>query len=146
MKLPWVPRIALEMMEVNRDAWKREAEIVRSSAVDCARLQSDMALKQDARIGQLEREMIRSEARYADLMVSYRMLRLQGYSDPAAVQPVPVEAADPIADAVTLASKGMPPAMRAAMLAAARQDAKTMPVEIVVQRVTQGHRPMDEFT
>jgi hypothetical protein len=90
-----------------------------------------------------DREMVRAETRYADLMASYRLLRVQGHTAPPA--PLVLDPSDPIEDAVTAASKGMSVAMRSAMLAQARKEAETMPVEVVVQRITQGHRPMDEL-
>lgn len=92
-----------------------------------------------------DHEVVRAEARYADLMASYRMLRLQGYADPSAIVPMAAVEVDQIEEAVTRASRGMPSAMRAGMLARARKEAETMPVEVVVARITQGHRPMDEL-
>ena len=92
-----------------------------------------------------EHESVRAEARYAELMAAYRSLRQQGMIEPP--KPLPPEGEpDPIEAAILQASRGMSPAVRAAMRQQAALDRQKMPVDMVVQRIAAGHRPMDEVS
>lgn len=142
MKWPFVRRSVYEELEAK---WIRELSSAAVSEGRTSALIAQHSAQSQRDFASAERLLVAAEARYADLMTSYRQLRLQGYADPASIPPVAVVAEDPIEQAVMRASKGMPSVTRAEMLARAREEAKTQPVEIVVQRIQQGHRPMDEF-
>lgn len=89
-----------------------------------------------------EREAIRAETRYADLMVSYRMLRLQGHTpapEPVAVVP---EKPDPILVAINSVARDAKTRAAAIRQAQIDKDAGLTPVEII-QRIQRGNRPAE---
>lgn len=93
-----------------------------------------------------EQEMVRAETRYADLMVSYRMLRLQGFT-PAPAEPVAreVEKPDPVLAAINAVARDSKTRAAAIRQVEIDRAAKLTDVEII-QRIQRGNRPAEEIT
>lgn len=90
-------------------------------------------------------EMVRSEARYSDLMIAYRQLRLQGHTAPVAVA-LPAPEPTIIDQAIMLASRGLPVHIRAGMYEGVEKDRASGKSDVeIAQRIRQGHRPMDDL-
>lgn len=151
MKLPFVARLEHERALHDVEYWKQEtshlagnlsrsAEMVDSltKQLDAlkAALLKQMALL-EASDARHERDVVRSEARYADMASRYHMLKLQG----ATLPPVPVSVQveqDPVTAAVNAACIGNR-ALRAQMLRQVERDraAGFKDLEIVT-RIQQG--------
>ena len=104
MKLPWVSRVLFEEACARADAEHENAQLLRRDLV--------------------AREA-KAEAKYADLLARYHMLRLQGAVDVVPVAPAP--RVDPVTAAIARAAGGDPElrAMMEAQAVADRQRGKS---------------------
>ena len=104
MKLPFVSRALFEEACARADAEHENAQLLRRDLV--------------------ARET-KAEAKYADLLARYHMLRLQGAVD--VVPPAPVKAVDRVSAAIAVAAGGDPElrAMMEAQAVADRQEGKS---------------------
>lgn len=155
MKWPWVRRTDYERERDAAEFLRKQLQVNYQSGGDNllrAKAGEDRAKRAEellvATEARHEREQVRAETRYADLMSSYRLLRLQGFSDPTAT-PKPFEAPkqDPVTMAINRASRG-DPELRRVMMAKVAETRREKPditdVEIVDQ-INRGHRPAEEM-
>lgn len=147
MKWPLVWRSTLDAeREFRREGVRQSNDVNMENMASCARALDH----RDEVIRRLEttaeREAIRSEARYADLMVSYRMLRLQGFT-PAPAEPVarPEEKPDPVMAAINAVARDAKTRAAAIRQVEIDRAAKLTDVEII-QRIHRGNRPAEETT
>ena len=155
MKLPFVSRAAYEREIVRHGEAMRECSRVADDMLEKAGKQidnlerrlTDVGVQALAQLEHFTKESERAEARYADLMASYRLLKLQGFVE----QPIPRGTShgegkiDPIQAAINRAARG-DPALKRQMLAQLEIDraAKLNDVEIL-QRIERGNRPAEEM-
>lgn len=133
MKLPWVSRD-------QHDAWRKAAE----NAMRHCDLLDAVCQRLEARA---DRDLVASEARYAELMVAYKQLRLQGFAQPTVETPREAQRFDPVMQAVNQACQGKDVRVRAAMIAQVALDRKAeMPELEIIQRIERGARPAEEMT
>lgn len=144
--IPFVTRDTYKLALAEKATVQLEyaALLVRVGAAEAnAKMLSDMLSQSNA---SHDHEMVRGEARYAELMTSYRQLRLQGYVETPVVSHVHADSPiDPIEAAINLASRGKTMDVRQAMSRQAEMDRKLMTVEQVVLRIQQGSRPADDM-
>lgn len=132
MKLPWVWRS-------EHDAWRKAAE----NAVRHCDLLDAVCRRLEQRA---ERETVASEARYSELMVAYKQLKLQGFTQPTPELVREVPKADPVMQAVNQACRG-DARVRSAMLQQVMRDREEDVPEIeIIERIHRGSRPAEEVS
>lgn len=163
MRLPFVSRAAFEIALTRADSEHENAQVLRKTIADIA-LTADRAEERCATVSEAaerhiatldmilkttearhEREMLASEARYAELMASYRLLRLQG----AQIEPPkPTMGEAPAPDPVLAAVNAKAPDIRtrATMLEQVAKDrAGGVPDPEIILRINRGSRPAEDL-
>lgn len=151
---PWVRRADLEEL---RATWYEErarlSEDLRKAVRESEWFKTQVTAANDrlyeagaasrAESDRHERDMVRSEARYAELMASYRMLKLQGAHEPVAIPTLPEPKVDPVMAAVN--AKAPDAKTRASMLRQVERDRKAeLSDEEIIMRINRGNRPAEE--
>lgn len=147
MKSPWVSRDAFEA--VVRQLHDANALIRSMAAEHHLQLVNCHAMAEGHSVRVLENaqaEADRAEKRYADLMASYRMLKLQGaveQAQPQRVEPAPV---DPVDQAIREECRGKPPEVARQMREQVKIDrANSMDDEKIIANIRRGSRPAEEM-
>lgn len=97
----------------------------------------------DAERSAHERDMVRSEVRYAELMASFLSLRLQGATEPTPAPVVKPVKVDPVLQAID--AKAPDAKTRAQMLRQVAIDRKAdLPEAEIVARIHRGNRPAED--
>ncbi len=137
MRFPWVSRSLFERQE--RWFLREREDHIEAQRLFCAR--ADMAERR------LEREMVSSQAMYAELLTRYHQLKLNGFVEhKEPVLPL-TEPVDPVMQAVNEACAGKGIAVRKAMLLQVRHDrAAELNDEAIIMRIRRGNRVEDEFS
>lgn len=162
MRLPFVSRAAFDLALTRADSEHENAQGLRRTVADLG-ASLDRAEQRSVSITEAaerhvstldlilktaearhEREMIASEARYSELMASYRMLRLQGAQVQQAEPSMTIEAPDPVLAAVN--AKAPDIRTRASMLAQVAIDRSNgVPDPEIILRITRGSRPAEDL-
>lgn len=91
-------------------------------------------------------EVARCEKRYADLMASYRMLKLQGAVESAPTPKPDIKPVDPVEQAIRTATAGMDAEVNAAVRAKVAEARKTeMSDDEIIANIKRGSRPAEEM-
>ncbi len=145
MRWPLVWRSTLEAVETHRDFLVEELAGAKATVKMVMAYHNELADEISREGARHEKDIVRAESRYADLMVSYRMLRLQGFTPPPA-EPVasPAEKPDPVLAAVNAAAKDAK--TRTLMLRQVEIDRNADLTDVeIIQRIQRGNRPAEEI-
>lgn len=119
IRLPWVSREALDLATLRAIAEHENAQALRS-------------------------DLLRAEARYADLLGRYHLLRLQGFTTPIEAPPVVRAAVDPVLSAIARKA-GRNTELRRTMEQQATVDrANKVPDVHILAQIERGRVPDDE--
>lgn len=136
MKPMWVSRFAFDALVLQ---FTGAHQLIRDTASRHEREMAQCHATFDA-------EMDRAEKRFSDLMASYRLLKLQGFTEAA---PPPPKAepriVDPVENAIRAACAGKDANVYAAMRAQVAADrANDVPPEQIIANIHRGSRPAEE--
>lgn len=145
MKLPWVSRDTHAQAQTAASLWEQAARLNEANAKQALDQAQRWQALYEASQASRESDMVRAEARYADLMSSYRMLRMKGFEPPPPEQVVgPVAPVDIVLAAVNAHAPDAK--TRKMMLRQVEIDRGMQLTDVeIIQRIQRGNRPAEEI-